>query len=645
MEPSPTARNLDELDRDSWQRWNALATVALALAVIVAILYTVEGLPSPFPSPASGPALLFGLCALIVMLCIVLLAREREARRLRAQLIEARLAEAMLIRQREAALEAGRMKTEFLANMSHELRTPLTGIVGVTELLFSTPLEPRQREFLETSKHCADALQRIVDDILDFSQLEGRGLELEAIPFGLRGCIASAIRTLAPRAERKGLELDCYIAGDLPDALVGDPARLREILLHLAGNAIKFTDHGQVTLRVALESELDRNLLLRVSVVDTGIGIPLEKQRLVFAAFTQVDGSSTRAHGGAGLGLAIASRLVEMMGGRIGVESEPNRGSTFWFTARFGVAPRAAGGRALLPAPSLRERRVLVVDDNPTNRKIFAEMLESWRMHPSAVPDADTALGALRTARDAGQPFDLLLLDARMPDTSGLELANRLQAESDLRVPVVVITSAAQPGDARAFREAGVAGYLPKPIVGTDLFDTIRVVLGRESMAPEMRPFVTRHWLRENLGQRRILFLEGDAESRPALVELLERRGFQVLAPASAKEAQAAVQTGDIDVAVIDLASPAVEGLAAAGALRARTRATGRHIPMIATEAAPVPGGLGRAPTAECDLSISRPIASAELIAAIDAAISAVDPREVEDLGEAPAPPAESGTR
>jgi len=497
--PAPPDVALAELERGGLWRWGATVILLLGLGVSVVTLYLGRAQAGDTDTPEPARVLSIGLCGLVALFGLYALSKESETRALRRRLFESCLAEANLTAQREAAREASRIESEFLSNISHELRTPLTGIVGVTELLLETPLQPRQREFLETSKACANALLKVINDILDFSSVDAQRLELEPIPFRVRECTAAVLQPLASRAEHKGLELPCEIASEVPERLIGDPGRLRQVLVNLVGNAIKFTEQGEVVVRVAVESEMDRVVMLRFTVSDTGVGIPLEKQRTIFTAFSQADGSTTREHGGTGLGLAIASRLVELMGGRIGVESEPGRGSTFWFTVRLELEPRAAYDRARQPVVDLRGRRVLIVDDNATNRGIFTEMLESWRLLPLTVADADAAREALRAAFASGEPFELVLLDSCMPGTDGPTLAAEIKADPDLHhTLLIVLTSAGRPGDARRCREIGITGYLPKPVMGAELLAAIQAVLAEAGVPGAERTFVTRHWLREN---------------------------------------------------------------------------------------------------------------------------------------------------
>jgi two-component system sensor histidine kinase/response regulator len=502
-EQGDLGRRIEALDLAVAWRWRAVLLVLATLATSVVLLFLAQRLAHDAPIGSIDRLLAIGLSGLVMVFSLLMLQKERDTRQLRRRRIEAGLAGAALAQEREAALEIARLRTEFISNLSHELRTPLTGIVGMTELLLATELSSRQREFLETSRDCADGLLGVINDILDYSSIESRGVELEAIPFRLRECVAGALDVLSARAERKGLNLDCRVAEPVPDRLIGDPGWLRQILANLVGNAIKFSERGGVVVGATVESVAGDDLVLRFTVADTGIGIAPGQQRAIFAAFTQADGSSTRRYGGTGLGLAIASQLVERMGGRIGVDSEPGKGSTFWFTIRLTREPHPASDTGRAARVDLRGRRVLIVDEHATNRRVLGELLEGWQVRADEAPDAERALAMLAGAVAAGTRYDLVLLDARVPGLDGLEVASRIRNDPALgHTPLVVLTAAAQPGDARRWRDAGAAGYLPKPVSGADLVETMGAVLDPGARAAGGSPFVTRHWLRENRAER-----------------------------------------------------------------------------------------------------------------------------------------------
>ena len=611
-----------------------LLPAAFGIPIVLGWL-RLEGQAAGFFDTALGTSLL-------VLLIVAILATEIwfNARWLNRSDLERRAVEAELQRAKETAEAADRAKSVFLANMSHEIRTPMNAVLGMTELVLGTQLTPQQRQYLGTVHEAGESLLGVINDILDFSKIEAGKLQLDPVAFRLRDWLGDAMRTLAFKAHAKRLELACHVQPGVPDRLVADPFRLRQVIVNLIGNAIKFTEHGEIVVDVGQEpaeetpaergtvpfcsadsakGDSPRRFSLHFIVRDTGIGIPREKQATVFEAFEQADSSTTRRYGGTGLGLAISARLVQLMGGRIWIDSEPGRGSTFHFTVPVALAESESGDSTVRSAAILHDMRILVVDDNATNRTILEEILRNWTMRPETAAGADQALAMMRAGALASDPYLLVLTDCNMPDADGFALAECIRQDSALATAVILMLSSSdRPGDLSRCDEAGIAACLMKPVKQSELFDAI-VAAMRIGAPAESPPAPTAQLQCPAHGPLRILLAEDSIVNQRLAVALLEREGHTVTVANNGQEAIERCRQGTFDVVLMDVQMPQVDGFEATQAIREWERDRGAHIPIIAMTAHAMKGDREQCLAAGMDGYVSKPIRIQSLLSTLAA--------------------------
>lgn len=523
-----------------------------------------------------------------------------------------------LRQSKEAAEAADRAKSSLLASVSHEIRTPLGAILGMTDLVLETRLDPTQREYLEIARHSGEALLEIINVILDFSKIDAGKLELECAAFDLREELGATMKSLAFRAHSKGLELAWSIDADMPNAVVGDRTRLRQVIINLVSNAIKFTNQGEVVLRVHCQSQSGGEIVTRFAVTDTGIGIPEEKQSLIFEAFSQADAGTERQFGGTGLGLAISSRLVDSMGGQIGVESRVGRGSNFYFTIRF-----ARSDDEQLQGPSttfLRNGgvRLLAVDDNDTNRRILQQLLHQWGLDVVTAAGVKEAWQALRDASAIGSPFQIVIADMSMPGENGFSLARRVNRDAELAdTGIILLVAGDRLLDARRCRESGISASLLKPVKHQELLDAIKETLSKRSRQPTADQFADTQAM--FLRPLKILLAEDSAVNQRLALAILERQGHETVAVNNGRKALDALEQNDFDLVLMDLQMPEMDGLTATEEIRRREAESGKRIPVIAMTAHATEEARKRCLKAGMDGYLAKPVTAP----AIDEAIAA----------------------